>query len=172
MYKKKFDARTIAIIGFLMALEIVLTRVFSFEVAFFRFGLGFLPGVIIAMMFGPFIAGVAAVATDLIGMTLLPKAMYFPGFTLSALLSAVIYGLVLYKKPKTLLRISIAVLLVAVVVNLGLNSLWLSMMYDKAFIVIFPGRVASNLVITPINIAIIFFVVKSHVLDRYMQPVL
>ncbi|MGX7419793.1 folate family ECF transporter S component [Carnobacterium gallinarum] len=172
MNKKKLDARAIAIIGLLMALEIILTRVFSFEVPFFRIGIGFLPGVMIAMMYGPWIAGITALATDIIGMTLLPKAMFFPGFTLSAVLGAVIYGLVLYKKPKSLGRIIVAVLLVSVIVNLGLNSLWLSMMYDKAFIAIFPGRVVSNLIGTPLRVALIYLVVKSRVLERYLQPVL
>lgn len=34
MNKTKLDARAITIIGLLMALEIILTRVFSFEVPF------------------------------------------------------------------------------------------------------------------------------------------
>lgn len=55
MNKTKLDARAITIIGLLMALEIILTRVFSFEVPFFRIGIGFLPGVMIAMMYGPWI---------------------------------------------------------------------------------------------------------------------
>ena len=172
MNKTKLDARAITIIGLLMALEIILTRVFSFEVPFFRIGIGFLPGVMIAMMYGPWIAGATAVSTDIIGMVLLPKAMFFPGFTLSTFLTALIYGFVLYKKPKTLTRIIVAVLLVSIIVNLGLNSLWLSMMYDKAFIAIFPGRVISNIIGVPLRVALIYLVVKSHVLERFLQPVL
>lgn len=105
-------------------------------------------------------------------MVLLPKAMFFPGFTLSTFLTALIYGFVLYKKPKTLTRIIVAVLLVSIIVNLGLNSLWLSMMYDKAFIAIFPGRVISNIIGVPLRVALIYLVVKSRVLERFLQPVL
>lgn len=57
------------------------------------------------------LGGIGAAAADFIGMMLFPVGgAYFPGFTISAFLSAGIYGVLLYKKPKNLTRISMAVI--------------------------------------------------------------
>ncbi|WP_313470196.1 folate family ECF transporter S component, partial [Carnobacterium sp.] len=73
MNKKKFDARSISIIGLLMALDIILTRFVAIETPIVRIGFGFLPVAIIAMLYGPWIAGIAAAITDFMGIMLFPK---------------------------------------------------------------------------------------------------
>lgn len=167
MNKKKFDARSISIIGLLMALDIILTRFVAIETPIVRIGFGFLPVAIIAMLYGPWIAGVAAALADFMGIMLFPKvALYFPGFTLSAFLGGIIYGLVLYKKPKTLGRLVLAILLVTVFVNLGLNTLWLTILLDKAIYVIFPARFIQNLVLAPVDIALLYFVLQNKTLRK------
>ena len=45
------------------------------------------------MMYGPLSAGVAYALGDLLGMMIFPNGSYFPGFTLTAFLTGVIYGL-------------------------------------------------------------------------------
>lgn len=77
-----------------------------------------------------------------------------------------IYGLVLYKKPKSLKRIILAIIMVAIFVNLGLNTIWLTIMLDKAIFVIFPTRLVQNLVLAPINIALLYFVVQNITLRK------
>lgn len=167
MFKKKLDAKTIATMGLLMALQLVLTRFVSIETPIVRIGFDFLPIAIMGMLFGPWLSGVAVAMTDIIGISLFARtAPFFPGFTLSAFLTAAVYGLFLYKKPKTLLRVALAVIMVTIVINLGLNTLWLSMIYDKAMIVIFPARILQNLIMTPIQIALLYFVVRSNILTK------
>ncbi len=167
MNKNKFDARSISVIGLLMGLEIILTRFVAIETPIVRIGFGFLPVAIIAMLYGPWIAGTAAAMTDFMGIILFPKvALYFPGFTLSAFLIGVIYGLVLYKKPKTLERVIIAVLLTTLFVNLGLNTLWLKIILDKAIYVIFPARVVQSLILAPINCILLYGVLQNKALRK------
>lgn len=167
MGKNKFDARSISIIGLLMGLDIVLTRFVAIETPIVRIGFGFLPVAIIAMLYGPWIAGVVAAMTDFMGIMLFPKAaLYFPGFTLSAFLGGVIYGLILYKKPKTLKRVIIAVLLTTVLINLGLNTLWIKIILDKAIYIIFPARVVQNLVLAPINCLLLYGVLQNKALRK------
>ena len=167
MNKNKFDARSISVIGLLMGLEIILTRFIAIETPIVRIGFGFLPVAIIAMLYGPWIAGTAAAMTDFMGIMLFPKvALYFPGFTLSAFLIGVIYGLVLYKKPKTLKRVIIAVLLTTLFVNLGLNTLWLKIILDKAVYVIFPARLVQNLILAPINCILLYGVLQNKALRK------
>ncbi|WP_414839514.1 folate family ECF transporter S component [Carnobacterium sp. TMP28] len=162
MGKNKFDARSISIIGLLMGLDIILTRFVAIETPIVRIGFGFLPIAIIAMLYGPWIAGTAAAMADFMGIMLFPKiALYFPGFTLSAFLGGVIYGLILYKKPKTLKRVILAVLLITVIINLGLNTLWLKIILDKAIYAIFPARIIQSLVLAPVNCLLLYGILQN-----------
>ncbi|MER2175355.1 MAG: folate family ECF transporter S component [Carnobacterium sp.] len=166
MSKNKYDARSISKIGLLMALEIVLTQFISIETPIVRIGFGFLPIAIIGMLYGPWIAGMASAITDLVGTILFGGGVFFPGFVLSAFVGGMIYGLLLYKKPKSLKRIIIAILLVTVFVNLGMNTIWLTIMLDKAIFVILPTRLVQNLVLAPVNIMLLYFVVKNKTLRK------
>ncbi|SDQ39133.1 folate family ECF transporter S component [Carnobacterium viridans] len=166
MSENKYDARSISKIGLLMALEIVLTQFISIETPIVRIGFGFLPIAIIGMLYGPWIAGMASAITDIVGTILFGGGVFFPGFILSAFIGGMIYGLILYKKPKSLKRIIIAILLVTVFVNLGMNTIWLTIMLDKAILVIFPTRLVQNLVLAPVNILLLYFVVQNKTLRK------
>lgn len=152
--------RTIVYIGLLIALEVILTRFLSIQTPIIRIGFGFIPVALASIMFGPIWGGVSAALADIIGMALFPQGAYFPGFTFSALLSGVIYGIFLYKKPVTILRVSIAVLLVTLAVDLGLNTLWLSMIMGKGFYAIFVPRIIKSAIMLPIEVICIHSVWK------------
>ena len=94
---KNNSVKKLVEISLLIALEVILTRFCSINTATLRIGFGFLPIAIIAMMYGPLSAGVAYALGDLLGMMIFPNGSYFPGFTLTAFLTGVIYGLVLFK---------------------------------------------------------------------------
>lgn len=47
----------------------------------------------------------------------------------------------------------------AVVVNIGLNTLWLSMLYGQAFHVLLPARALKQLVMVPVETALFYAVV-------------
>lgn len=105
---KNNSVKKLVEISLLIALEVILTRFCSINTATLRIGFGFLPIAIIAMMYGPLSAGVAYALGDLLGMMIFPSGSYFPGFTLTAFLTGVIYGLVLYRKPKNLAKNNIS----------------------------------------------------------------
>ena len=94
----------IAIIGLLTALQIVLTRFLGITTPVVSFNFSFVPLVINAVLFGPISASVSSAAADIIGSVLFPQGLgiYFPGYTLSAALNGLIYGFILYSKPKRL----------------------------------------------------------------------
>jgi ECF transporter S component (folate family) len=87
--------------------------------------------------------------------------------TVSAILGGVIYGALLYKKKLQIGRVFAAQLLVKVFVNILLNTLWLNMLYGKAFLAILPGRLVSNAVMLPIDTAIMFFMLQA--VDRTIR---
>ena len=153
-------------------MEIILTRFLSFQTPIVRIGFGFLPGALSAIMFGPVIGGITGMLSDIIGMALFPKGAYFPGFTFSALMSGVIYGIFLYKKPKSILRIFMAILTITIFVDLGLNTLWLSMITGKAVLVLFPPRLIKSLITLPINTLLLHTVwryIGNYVQSNYLN---
>ena len=68
--------------------------------------------------------------SDLVGAILFPFGAYFPGFTLTAAFSGLVYGLMLGGKP-ALSRILMAYLITTVVVTLGFNTLFTAILYVK-----------------------------------------
>jgi ECF transporter S component (folate family) len=83
---------------------------------------------------------------------------FFPGYTLSAILGGLIYGSLLYNKPVRLWRVLTAEFWAKLFINCGLNTLWLKIMYGSAFMAILPTRALKNLIMLPIDTAILFFV--------------
>jgi len=143
-----------------IALQVILTRFLSIQTPILRIGFSFIPISLCSIVLGPALGGITAGISDIVGMMIFPHGAYFPGFTLSALLSGVIYGLALYKKPNTIIRVAISVLLVTIIVDLGLNTLWLSMITGKATIVLIYPRLIKSAIMMPIQISLIYLISK------------
>lgn len=113
------------------------------------------------LLYGPLLTGVIGVATDLIKYLLRPNGGFFPGFTFNEFVIGFLYGLILYKKPVTLARTLAARISVTVLVNLCLTPLWLSMMYGNVFIVLVSARIVKNIVLLPVETALLYFILKK-----------
>lgn len=137
----------LAQVGLLIALEIVLSRFLSINTQILKIGLNFIPVVVVAMLYGPLWAGAAAALGDLLGALLFPIGPYFPGFTATALLSGVVYGLLLHRPrlPKVAAS-ALAAGIVGLPLHLGLNTLWLHILYGKGYLVLLPPRIFQCLV--------------------------
>lgn len=159
----KFDVKKLIQISLLIAIEVILTRFCSIQTPIVRIGFGFLPIAIIGMMYGPLSAGVAYAIGDLLGVALFPTGSFFPGFTLTAFLTGIVYGVFLYNKPKTWPRIIGAVLTVCLVINLGLDTLWLSILMGKGYIALLPTRIMKAVLMIPVQIFIIGIIWKKVV---------
>jgi len=155
-------AKTIAFVGLLVSMEIIFTRFLSFQTPIIRIGFGFIPIAFSAILFGPVIGGLTAVIADIIGMMIFPKGAYFPGFTLSAFLTGAIYGLFLYRNPVTIVNIAKSVLLITIFVDLGLNTLWLSMITGNAAAALLIPRITKSAILLPVQI------ITINVLWRYI----
>lgn len=171
--KGSMDTRTMVKAGFLTAISIVLTRFMYFFVPLagipaLRISFGEVPIMMSGLLFGPIVGGVTGVAADLIGILINSQGAFHPGFTLSSMLWGVIPGLfaLLYKKRKTyekiysFMNVFLAVFVSFVIISLGLNTLWLSSMFGKGFIVLLPGRVIAAIVNIPLQSIIITTLLK------------
>lgn len=165
-----FTARDIAVIGLMIALKVVLTRFLAVETQFVRVGFSFIPTILLAIMYGPWVGAFSGALADVAGFFLFPKGFAFsPGFTISAAVAPIIYGMILYRKPLTLKRIMMACLAVTVIVNVGMNSLWLRILYDQAFWGMLPIRLAQNIITLPIEVGIMYWVLKNASIKRAMK---
>ena len=122
----------------------------------------FIPLAVCGWLFGGAAALLTGMICDIVGFLFFPTGAYFPGFTLTTMLSGLIYGLFLYKKngKNLLTNIVISKLIVTVFFNMGLNSLWISILYKKAFWVYLSGRIIKNIIMLPIEIVILFAVIE------------
>ena len=165
---KKFDVKKLIQISLLIAIEVILTRFCSIQTPIVRIGFGFLPIAIIAIMYGPLSGGIAYALGDFLGMMLFPSGSYFPGFTLTAFLTGIVYGIFLYNKPVTWSRILCAVLTVCLVLNLGLDTYWLSILMGKGYVALLPTRIMKAALMIPIQ-AIIIGVIWKKVVIRFVK---
>ncbi|HHT20972.1 MAG TPA: folate family ECF transporter S component [Tissierellia bacterium] len=153
--RKVSRARRLTAFALLIALQIILTRFLSIQTPVVRISFFFVPIAISAILFGPWVAGMLAAVADVMGFFLNPVGTFHPGFILSAFLTGVVYGLFLYRKEVTWLRIALAALMVSLLINLGLNSLWLSQILGQGVWGLIIGRVIKEAVLFVVQIPVI-----------------
>jgi ECF transporter S component (folate family) len=168
--------KKVVLAGLLLAVLIVFERYISIETQFLRLSFAYVPYILIGSFLGPVWGALIGVAGDLLGMLLMPKASFFAGFTLNALLTGMIHGLLLYNRSDNksyLIRLVISVLMVHVFVDLGLTTFWLAIMYKRAFMALIATRLIPNLIQIPIQIGSMFAIkifldkpVKKYLLEE------
>jgi ECF transporter S component (folate family) len=169
--KKISSARYITICAMLTALCVVLDRLSAMN-EFFKVGLGFVPVVIAAILYGPATSALVYGLADFIAANLFPKGAYFPGFTLSAILMGAIYGLFLYEWKKStvpgekhggwvkvalryLYRVVTPTLLCSAV-GMFLTTYWITILYGKnTYWANFQLRLTQFAIFIPLNLVLI-----------------
>lgn len=154
--------RSAAFCGVMCALAIALGAVSTVNIGpYIKIGLSGLPNQVVDYLFGPATGAFFSGALEVLKFLLRPDGVYFPGFTLSAVVAGVVYGFAFYRKPVTLLRVVCANVLVKLIVNIGLNTIWLSILYKEAATALFPARILANLVRLPCNVIVTYALLKA-----------
>ena len=141
-YLKKFpsslrelkNVRALAAIAMLLALRIVLGMFANATLPCFgntvKLSAAFIPIAVTGALFGPVPAGLVGALGDVLSFIIAPTGGgYFPGFTISGLLTGMIYGFVLYGEKLRLPRIAIAWAVNTLVVETFLAAYWLYTLY-------------------------------------------
>lgn len=166
---KKMNTRILTQAAFLVALSMVLTRFASIMVfPTLRIGFGETPLIISGMLFGPIVGGITGAAADLIGVVVNPQGPPHFGFTLSSMLWGIIPGLyVMYFRRRgdksnifSPIRVVTIVITCYILISIGLNTYWLSHLYNKGIVVLLPSRIIAALVNIPIQSIIITYLIK------------
>lgn len=137
-----------AILGFF---TIVIGNFVKIQFSFLTMGLA-------GMLFGPFVSGILGGISDIINFMIKPTGTIFPGFTLNAIISGIIYGIFLYKKPVSIKRVFCAKLLITLIVELCLSTTWLSILYGQGFLAILPMRIVKCAIMLPIDTVMLYIV--------------
>ena len=159
----------LVVCGMMIAVDVVLARLASLNTMAGRIGLSLFAVAIVAYLYGPIAALVVHGLSDLIGAIVFPNGPIFLGFTLTAALIGAIYGLCFYRRTN-FWRILLAVVITQVICTLCLNTLWLSLLYDKAFLVFLPGRLIQAAITAPVQLVGLPFLFKA--LERAVLPLL
>lgn len=158
--KKIISIQSIVVMATLVAMEIVLSRMLSYSVWDMKIGFAFLPVVIAAIVLGPVRAAIVAALADFIGAILFPIGAYFPGFTLTAALVGVLYGLFLHK-DQPFWKIVISVSIHQLILSLLLNTYWISVLYDSPFTALLVTRLLQCAVMIPVELLMIGLMVRT-----------
>ena len=155
------DPRTLATAAVLSAVHLVLNQ-FTIPVSqLLEVGFDFLAVAAIGYLCGPWVAGLSGIVTDLLGYILRPNGPYFPGWTLSAILVGVLYGLWLYRRPIKLWRVVLCKLNMVLLFNFLLTPLWLHITYGQSFVVLSSLRLVKNVIKFPLDILLLMLVLKT-----------
>ena len=148
--------------GMLLAISIVLSTFVTITITpTLKLGVAYLATAMLGMIFGPVLGGLTAGLGDLIKFMIKPDGMFFPGFTLNAILGAVVYGMFFYKTHVTLTRAIISTIVVNLFLNIGLNTLWLSILTGDGYILLLVSRAWKNIALLPIEITLLFVVLRT-----------
>ena len=158
--KKKMDTKMLVTAAILIALQIILSRFLSINAWNLKIGFAFVAVFVAAYFYGPVFSTVVAVISDILGALLFPSGAFFPGFTLTALLTGLLYGGLLYKK-QNLFRIILTVLIDQLVLGFMLNTYWLSILYGSTFMAVAATRVFQCVIMIPVEVVTISLLMKK-----------
>ena len=164
-------SKKIILSAMLLSILIVLSRFFSIKSSFLVISFSFIPIMLAGIYLGPKYAAIIAGLGDLIGAILFPFGAYFPGFTISSVIIGFIYGMFLYKKPeenrkdlKFMIQLIISSIIVLGGIKILLESVFLNVLYGKAYLAIVASRVVTELIMIPVQVVTMF------VLEKALRP--
>ena len=156
------QVRTLTGVAMLLAMSVVISFTASVRVTeTIKIGLGYLITALLGMLYGPFTAALAAGAGDLIKYLLKPDGAYFFGFTLTAMLGGVVYGVFFYREKCTIPRAIASKATVSLLLNCLLNTVWVSWLYGMPFLGALGPRVIKNLMALPFEIVLLYVVLNG-----------
>ena len=150
----KITTKALTALSVLLALEIILSRFLSITAWNIKIGFSFVPIVIAAMLYGAVPAGIVAAIGDFLGAILFPIGPYFPGFTLTAFLTGLVFGVSLHRSANNRKAI-LAVFINQFILSLFLNTFWISVLYGSPYLPLLGTRIFQSTLLGGVQFAVI-----------------
>ena len=160
-YKELRNVRCITLIAMLGAVSVVLGYLAVMPTEAIKITFSFLPNEFVYYLFGPVVGAVYGAALDILTFMIRPTGTFFPGFTISAILTGLMFGIMLYKRPLSLKRIIIVNVIYTLTINLLLNTYWLTILLGTDFMVLLPLRAFKAVIMFPIEIFLLYAVIRG-----------
>ncbi|HHU63768.1 MAG TPA: folate family ECF transporter S component [Clostridiales bacterium] len=172
--------KKIAYAALLTAISIILTRVFGTTIPIgsalaLRLSFGEIPIILSGLLLGPVFGGATGLMADVIGYVINPMGgAYFPGFTVTAILTGLIPGLfaVLRQRKEWTWSSLLGVIgLTNIIAGVLLNTYWLSIYFGSPFMAFLPPRLITRLVLIPVYVVIINVLTKMiyRIVPKYSK---
>ncbi len=167
------NTKYLAIMAVFIALHVVVSSMYIPVAENLRISVAFLVTGIEGAIIGPAAALVSGALADLIGFMLFPSGPFFFGYTLTAMIGAMIWGMFLYNQKITVLKLACAKIILNYFVNVLMGSLWSSMLYSKGFLYYAANSLIKNTVLLPLEIialVLVFSVMIPILKHRSLIP--
>ncbi len=140
-----------------LASSVVLARILAIRTPIIYINFAFVPLVLSGIILGPKYTILISTLSDIVGALLFPTGSYFFGFTISAMLSGLTYGLILKRKEFKLdkqffIRLLLTSLIVCILINGVINTIWIILITKGASNIIIPVRIIKELIMVPVII--------------------
>ena len=155
MEKSRISLRQLTVSALLIAFDVIFTRVLALNTPLVKMGFGFAAVAVGAMLYGPAWTALTAALGDLVGARLFPTGAYFPGFTLTAALTGLLFGLCLYRRPVRLGNAFLAAFLNCLIVTLILNTAQIVIFFHASLEVLLASRVPQFFIMAAIQTLVI-----------------
>ena len=143
------------------AVMVAVTRALSMipgiPIAHTKLTWGFLSRSLCALVCGPVMGLVFGFVEDILGFILHPTGDFFPGYTLSTMVGVLVYALCFFRRRITVVRLVAANLLVNLLVNAGLGSIWSTVVRGGVYWGWFIPSMAKNMVTILPKAAVLYF---------------
>ena len=110
-------------------------------------------------VYGPAVGILVGFANDTLGFLISSFGEpYFPGYLITAMLSGLIYGTLLYRQRITVLRLVVVRLIINYGSNVLLGSVWKAMLYGKGYYYYFTTGLVKNTTLLPVEVVLTLLV--------------
>ena len=116
------DTRVLVFAALMIALRVVMKLVAIPLAPGLKINTAFIVNALGAMVFGPVVAAICAVATDILGYLQNPEGVYFVPFVLTEVAGSVIFALFLYRAKVGPVRVILSRFTICIVVNMLIQT--------------------------------------------------
>lgn len=167
LFMRNSTNRTV-LMGLLVALSIILTRILSIRIAFgnvegIRIGFGALPIVITSIFFGSAAGGLVGMLSDIIGYFINPVGPYMPHFTLTSALTGIMPAVVLRLLPGPRFapwKLALALAVTQVATSVIMVPYFLNILFGLPLSATVPAKLVATVITVPMYSTIIHLLCK------------
>lgn len=147
--------RVLAIAALFVGLRIVVSTFFIPLGDNLRIYFSFFVPALGSLIYGPFVGMLSGFASDILGYFVHPSGGFFPGYTVTAILSGLVYALFFYRARITVVRIFFCKFCINLFINVGLGSLWSAILYGKGFYYYMAKSIVKNTLLLPLEVLLL-----------------